>query len=98
SSLLEIQPKSKTEAILIAALREAQAENESLKQRVVQLQSSNILNETYCNNLRFQLARKEEKAKTKGQKRGKLMGDGLPRMLTGDEFYEQVVQFTEWQK
>ncbi|KAH6884629.1 hypothetical protein BKA70DRAFT_1124800, partial [Coprinopsis sp. MPI-PUGE-AT-0042] len=29
---------------------------------------------------------------------GKLMGDGLPSLLTSDEFYERVVRFTSWQK
>ncbi|EAU89147.1 hypothetical protein CC1G_08555 [Coprinopsis cinerea okayama7 len=38
------------------------------------------------------------KEKKKGKKNTKLMGDGLPRMLSGDGFYEQVVKFTEWQQ
>ncbi|TFK19805.1 hypothetical protein FA15DRAFT_547109, partial [Coprinopsis marcescibilis] len=96
--LLDTEPKTKTEAVLVAALQELHAETQGLKQCMVELQASNVLNETYCNKLHFQLAMKEEKAKNKGQRRGKLMGDGLPRMLTGDEFYERVVQFTEWQK
>ena len=29
---------------------------------------------------------------------GKLVGDGLPRLLSGDEFYERVVDFTDRQK
>lgn len=29
---------------------------------------------------------------------GKLVGDGLPKMLTGDIFYERVVEFTKWQQ
>ncbi|TFK17584.1 hypothetical protein FA15DRAFT_577952, partial [Coprinopsis marcescibilis] len=96
--LLDAQPETTTEAVLIAALREATEEVKGLKQRVVELQASNILNEAYCNKLRFQLAMKEEKSKAKGQKKGKLMGDGLPRMLTSDKFHEQVVQFTEWKR
>ncbi|KAF5341659.1 hypothetical protein D9611_002144 [Ephemerocybe angulata] len=98
SSLLFITPKSKNEATLLAALRELHAENKTLKHRVIELQASNILNETYCNKLRFQLAAKEEKAAKKGKGRGKLMGDGLPRMLSGDEFHARVVEFTEWQR
>ncbi|KAF5334791.1 hypothetical protein D9611_012962 [Ephemerocybe angulata] len=96
SSILTITPKTTNETLLLAALREATADNEALRRRVVESQAANILNEAYCNKLRFQLAAKEEKGKKKGK--GKLMGDGLPRMLTGDEFYEKVVQFTEWQK
>jgi len=29
---------------------------------------------------------------------GKLVGDGLPKMLTGDVFYECVVEFTKWEQ
>ncbi|KAF9220703.1 hypothetical protein BS17DRAFT_713937, partial [Gyrodon lividus] len=29
---------------------------------------------------------------------GKLFEDGLPRLLSGDELYEKVVEFTKWQK
>jgi hypothetical protein len=29
---------------------------------------------------------------------GKLVGDGLPRLLSGDEFYEWVVYFTNGKK
>ncbi|TFK18321.1 hypothetical protein FA15DRAFT_563430, partial [Coprinopsis marcescibilis] len=39
---------------------------------------------------------KEEKAK-KGGRKGKLMGDGLPRLLSGKRFYQKVIEFTEWQ-
>lgn len=85
SSILTITPKTTNETLLLAALREATADNEALRRRVVESQAANILNEAYCNKLRFQLAAKEEKGKKKGK--GKLMGDGLPRMLTGDEFF-----------
>jgi hypothetical protein len=44
-----------------------------------------------------QLAHYEEK-KDKSKEMGKLVGDGLPRRLSGDEFYEQVVEFTDRQK
>ncbi|TFK24078.1 hypothetical protein FA15DRAFT_571942, partial [Coprinopsis marcescibilis] len=96
SALLDTQPKSKTKAVLVAALHKADAKNKVLKQCVVKLQASNLLNETYCNKLRFQLMAKE-KAKTKGN-RGKLFGNGLLLMLTSNKFYERMVQFTEWQR
>lgn len=84
--------------MLLASLRELDAENKSLKCCVVELQASNILNKTYCNKLRFQLAGKEAKESNKGKGMGKLMGDGLPRMLSGDEFHARIVKFTEWQR
>jgi hypothetical protein len=60
-------------------------------------QASNVLNEMYCNKLQFQLQHAEEK-KAKGKGKGKLVGDGLPLLLSGDEFYEKVVVFTQWQQ
>ncbi|KAF9005557.1 hypothetical protein BDQ17DRAFT_1218267, partial [Cyathus striatus] len=68
-----------------------------LKSHISNLQSSNLLNKAYCNSLRFQLAFKEEK-KAAGKGKGKLMGDGMPKLLSGDDFYEHVVEFTKWQK
>jgi hypothetical protein len=36
--------------------------------------------------------------KEKGKAKGKLVGDGLPLLLSGDEFYGKVVEFTQWQQ
>jgi hypothetical protein len=57
---------------------------------VLQLQATNILNEAYCSRLRGQLAHQEAK-KVGSKGKGKLMGSGLPCLLSGDVFYEQVV-------
>jgi hypothetical protein len=66
-----IEPKTKNEVALVAALREAEAEVKSLKARVVELQATNVVNEMYCNTLRLQLAHKQDKAEgSKGK--GKL--------------------------
>ncbi|KIK26425.1 hypothetical protein PISMIDRAFT_39787, partial [Pisolithus microcarpus 441] len=43
----------------------------------------------YCDRLSEQLVAQEEAKKAK--KRGQLVGDGLPRLLTSDEFYQWVV-------
>ncbi|KAG1764280.1 hypothetical protein EV702DRAFT_982110 [Suillus placidus] len=43
----------------------------------------------YCKTLSSQLAAQEEKKLVR--KREKLVGDGLPRLLTGDKFYCSVV-------
>ncbi|RDB28659.1 Pogo transposable element with KRAB domain [Hypsizygus marmoreus] len=92
-----IKLKTPNEILLMAALREAEAANDALRQRVLALQATNVLNESYCTKLRFQLAHREEKKKNPKGK-GKLVGDGLPRLLTGDDFYEWVVEFTNWQR
>ena len=56
-----------------------------------------MLNEMYCSMLQGQLAHYKKKKNTpKGV--GKLVGDGLPRLLSSNEFYEQVVEFTDRQK
>ena len=56
-----------------------------------------MLNEMYCSMLRGQLAHYKKKKNTpKGV--GKLVGDGLPRLLFSNKFYEQVVEFTDRQK
>ncbi|KAG1887390.1 hypothetical protein F4604DRAFT_1571342 [Suillus subluteus] len=44
----------------------------------------------FCDRMSSQLAAREEKRK--GKKREQLVGDGLPRLLTGDEFYNSVVE------
>lgn len=97
SDALQINPKTMTEIILLGALRESEEREASLKRRVLELQAANILNEAYCSRLRGQLAHKEDKkANPKGK--GKLMGDGLPCLLSGDWFYERVVEAEAWQR
>jgi hypothetical protein len=90
-------PETANEAYLLTLLRESEATNISLKRRVIELQAANVLNEMYCNMLRGQLAKQEEK-RQKGKEKGKLIGDGLPRLLSGDEFYEKVVVYEEERK
>ncbi|KAH7917888.1 hypothetical protein BV22DRAFT_996045, partial [Leucogyrophana mollusca] len=92
-----IQPKTTNEVLLLTLLRKAEAANIALKHRVIDLQAASILNEMYCSVLRGQLANQEEK-KRRGKEKGKLMGDGLPRFLSGDEFYERVVEFEREQQ
>jgi hypothetical protein len=40
----------------------------------------------------------KKKKELKGKGKGKLMGDGLPCFLSGDWFYEKVVEFEAWQR
>jgi hypothetical protein len=91
---LNIEPKTDAEVLLLAALRESCDENENHRCRILELQATNILNEAYCKALKEKLAfRLEKEKKGKGKGKGKLMGDGLPVMLTADWFYERVVEF-----
>lgn len=90
-------PPAPGEITLLAALREVEARKQLLQKRCVELQALNILNELYCGKLHGQLAHREE-TKEKGKGKGKLMGDGLPCMLTDDDFYEKVVVHEDGQK
>ena len=86
AAALNIQPTTSNELILLAALREAESWNVRSEMHAFELQASNILNEAYTERLRKALETKEEK---RGKKKGiKLVGDGLPKLLSGDDFYE----------
>ncbi|KAG1765589.1 hypothetical protein EDD22DRAFT_951067 [Suillus occidentalis] len=91
------EPKTKNKTLLLVALQEAEELCESYQNHVITLQAQAILNEAYCNKLHNQLAFREKKA-TNSDAPGKLVNDGLPRLLSGDEFYKRVVEFTRWQK
>lgn len=90
-------PKTKMEQSLLAELRESETREEVLRHHVADLQAANVLNELYCSKLRGQLAHQDEKKKKKKVK-GRLMEDGLPCFLSGDEFYRKVVEHDEAQK
>jgi hypothetical protein len=91
---LSVEPKTNNELILLTALRESRAEVEFFQRRNLELQAATILNEIYCKDLSAKLAfHEQEKGKKRGEGRKKLMGDGLPVLLTGDYFYERVVEF-----
>ncbi|KAJ7759015.1 hypothetical protein DFH07DRAFT_1024091 [Mycena maculata] len=55
------------------------------------MQSSLVLNGAYCDVVRGQLAAQEENRKKKTK--GRLVGDGLPRLLTSAAFVERVIAF-----
>jgi len=95
SPLLSIQPKTETEILLLAALRESQKTNETLTNRNIALQANNLLNEVYCGNTKGALQFQENKKKKKGQG---ALPDGLACVLTGDNFYEERVNFEKNQR
>ncbi|KAJ7890342.1 hypothetical protein B0H13DRAFT_1602433 [Mycena leptocephala] len=55
------------------------------------MQSALVLNGAYCDLVRSQLAAQEDKKNRK--KKGRLVGDGLPRLLTAREFVRRVEEF-----
>lgn len=97
SNALSVEPKTKNEKLLLAALLESEARVQLKKSHVLELQAANVLNEMYCDLLHRQLFHREEK-KNQLKGKGRLVGDRLPRLLSGDEFYECVVEFTRVQE
>jgi len=87
---LKMEPATERELFLLTALREYDAHFRLVEAHAFEMQASNILNQAFTRRLQAQLAAKEEK-KGKGKKT-KLVGDGLPRMLTADDFYDLARQ------
>jgi hypothetical protein len=94
SPLLLLQPKTETEILLMAALRESQEANDSLLNRNIALQAGNLLNEVYCGNAKTALQTQEAKRK----KVTGTLPDGLARVLTADEFFEARQNFEKDQR
>ena len=93
SPLLLLQPKTETEILLMAALRESQEANDSLLNRNIALQAGNLLNEVYCGNTKTALQTQE----TKKKKVTGTLQDGLARVLTADESFEARVNLEKEQ-
>ncbi|KAG2738869.1 hypothetical protein P692DRAFT_201672883, partial [Suillus brevipes Sb2] len=87
--VLDHQPETEHERECHDALREAYKREDYYKGALYGMQSTAVLQEMYCKTLSSQLAAQEEKKLAR--KWEKLVGDGLPRLLTGDEFYRSVV-------
>ena len=86
AATLTIQPTTSNELLLLAALCEAESRNTHAEIHAFELQASNILNEAYTERLQKALEAREERW---GKKKGiKLVGDELPKLLSGDTFYE----------
>ena len=91
-------PQTANENLLLDALRKREKYAEGLQRQVLELQAANVLNKMYCSMLQGQLAHYKKKKKNTPKGVGKLVGDRLPRLLSSDEFYEWVVEFTDRQK
>ncbi|KAJ7231775.1 hypothetical protein C8J57DRAFT_1146804, partial [Mycena rebaudengoi] len=91
--LLTSIPSTVLEEDLRASLREVMTINKQQKTQLISMQSSLVLNGAYCDLVRGQLAAQEDSKKAK--KKGRLVGDGMPRLLTSTEFARRVVAFNE---
>ncbi|KAJ7086060.1 hypothetical protein B0H15DRAFT_782219 [Mycena belliarum] len=91
--LLAAIPSTILEEELQGALRQLLKKNASQKSQIITMQSSLVLNGAYCDLVRGQLAAQEESKKKKAK--GRLVGDGLPRLLTAAAFVDRVVAFND---
>ncbi|KAJ7819241.1 hypothetical protein B0H13DRAFT_1661490 [Mycena leptocephala] len=92
--LLAAEPATALERKLQSALRKAHEKNTNQKRQMVALQSALVLNGAYVDVVRGQLAAQEKK-KGRGNKKGRLVGDGLPRLLTARDFVRRVAEFEQ---
>ncbi|KAF5344297.1 hypothetical protein D9758_012308 [Tetrapyrgos nigripes] len=92
AALLRAPPSTVREELLLE-LRKMTRKYNSLKETAISLQSSLILNSVYCDTLHERLAAQEETKKRVSKAR--LMGDGMPKLLTSEEFVKRVEDFAK---
>jgi len=95
-NLLREQPTTDLERQLQQALHDANERDMRRKDVLAGLQSATVLQAKYCEEVQSQLAGNEEKKQ--GTKKGRLMGDGLPRLLTDSAFIDRVAEHEGNQK
>ncbi len=97
SHLLERAPKTEEEAELQAALRESEERDNARKNLIVGMQATVVLQDRYVDRAQGHLQEAEEAKKNKKSTRP--MGDGLAKLLDGDEFFDRVTEWeTQWEK
>ncbi|KLO14846.1 hypothetical protein SCHPADRAFT_811807, partial [Schizopora paradoxa] len=94
--LLSLVPENKFEEELQDLLEQYVKREAVLYSALTIMQVSLTLQNLYCERLRGQLHAKEAKGNGK-KSSGKLIGDGLPRCLTADEFIARVEAFVQRQ-
>jgi hypothetical protein len=94
--LLDEKPTTHQSHLLQDALREVIAENTTQKERLLEMQATTVLHTIYVDRARRQLQEHENVRKKKKSKR--IMSDGMPHLLDGDEFFNKVVQAEEAQQ
>ena len=86
--LLALEANTPREREYQTALREAEVREAHFKGVIAGLQGAALLQGRYCDTLQSQLAAQEEKSRSK--KKGRLVGDGLPWLLTDLDFIMRV--------
>ncbi|PBK82205.1 hypothetical protein ARMGADRAFT_873076, partial [Armillaria gallica] len=75
------------EASLQRALRELDKHNTLRKGAMIEMQATAVLQNIYVSQSQLQLQSAEEKGT---KKQGGIMRDGMPKMMTGDNFFNVV--------
>ncbi|KAF4566342.1 hypothetical protein AB1N83_014465 [Pleurotus pulmonarius] len=89
--LLSAIPSTKLEEDLQHALEMLWAKYSQKKVDLISAQSALVLNSAYCDLVQGQLQAQEESHKK--AKKGRLVGDGLPRLLSAQDFVTRVADF-----
>lgn len=89
-------PETELEEYLQDALMELIKRESHQEGAIHELRANMVLQSIYCERLRGQLHARESVGKEK-KGSGKLLGDGLPRILTGDDFVKKVQEFAQRQ-
>jgi hypothetical protein len=92
--LLELEPRTENEARLQCALREAEDRDRQRKFAMVTMQSVTILQNMYVKKNNGHLQSHEDERKKKGEG-NRLFGDGMAKLLDGDDFFNSVVRLDE---
>jgi hypothetical protein len=90
ADLLEKPIHTVHEQELQDALREADARDAAMKERLVGMQAGVVLANIYASQVQGQLQAAEERKGKKGKKR--LIGDGKAKFFSGEEFYALCVE------
>ncbi|KAF9008306.1 hypothetical protein BDQ17DRAFT_1236928 [Cyathus striatus] len=89
-ALLEKIPKTEFEQELQDALRESENRDSCRKQVMVETLATSVLQDVYVREVKAHLEQYEKKSQKKRNK-NRIFGDGLPKLMTDDVFYNNVV-------
>ncbi|KAK0430607.1 hypothetical protein EV421DRAFT_1661402, partial [Armillaria borealis] len=89
TELLNIEPETEYEQALLEALQESQDIIQQQKLQIRGMQATMVIQNVYVGDSHLQLQEHEERKK-RPKKRTRIMGDGMAKLMTGDEFTQCV--------
>ncbi|KAI1795546.1 hypothetical protein LXA43DRAFT_1080042 [Ganoderma leucocontextum] len=90
-------PANEREERMQEALRDADARDLLRKKAMAEMQGAVVLDGLYVGRVQEKMQAYDEKA-GKGKGKRKLLGDGLPKLLDGDDFHGKVVEHNKQQE